>query len=257
MTDRVARGLLLALVIGAAACGDPTAAPPADATGVTDGAVDAAIDAAPTTGAYFLYERFDAMATGAPPNGDWTAAATNGAVVVREVPFAADKSVAIDKAAGAGTSTLARTFPAQSGRVVFEAKVRAAQTAGFKAIPYIYDAAGNAVASVSFQDGSIETHGGATRTVLAPFVANVWYRVRVVVDTDRGTFDVYLDGVRKVHDLALRTPSATVDELRYYVDGDGEGALAVDNIKIYREADFIGAPTARSCSPAARSSPGR
>ena len=77
------------------------------------------------------------MPTGAAPTGAWT---IDGAVVVREVPFAADKSAEISKPGGAGTASLAATFAEQRGRVVFEAKVLARETAGFKAIPYIYDA---------------------------------------------------------------------------------------------------------------------
>jgi hypothetical protein len=189
-------------------------------------------------GGYVLYERFDAMATDATPGAPWT---TAGSVSVREVPFAADKSAQIAKPAMPGTASLSTTFAAQSGRVVFEGKVLARETAGFKAIPYIYNASGDAVASVSFQDGNIQTHVGNTTTVVQPFIANEWYRVRVVVDTGAGVFDLFVDGVRKLHAQALRTPTAAVDRLAYYVDGAAAGTLLVDNVKVYNEAVFIGA----------------
>jgi Glycosyl hydrolases family 28 len=211
--------------------------PDAGANG--DAAVDAATDAGgrSQTGAFILYEKFNAMATGAAPTGSWTSA---GSVIVREVPFAADKSAEIGKPAGAGTASLSTTFPDQSGRVVFEAKVLARETAGFKAIPYIYDSAGEAVASVSFQDGNVQAHVGATTTTVMPFVANTWYRVRVVVDTGRGTFDLFVDGVRKLTAQPLRTPASAVGKLAYYLDGAGAGTLVVDNIKVYNEATYIG-----------------
>jgi hypothetical protein len=190
-------------------------------------------------GAYLLYERFDEFATGAPPAGPWT---TSGAVAVREVPFAVDKSAEIAKPTGAGTASLGTTFPDQHGRIVVEAKVLARETAGFKAIPYIYDASGNTVASVSFQDGNIQAHVGATTTTVQPFVANTFYRVRVVVDTDAQVFDLYVDGIGVAIAQALRTPSDSVDRLSYYVDGDGAGTLVVDNVKVYVESSFIGAP---------------
>ena len=171
-------------------------------------------DAGGESSRYLIYERFDAMSTGSTPAG-WT---TEGGLV-REVPFAADKSVELHKTTGAGTATLGTTFAPQSGHVVFEAKVLARETAGFKAIPYIYDAAETAVASVSFQDGSIEAHVGDTKVIVQPFVANLWYRVRVVVDTDHGVFDLFVDGVRKLHDQALRSASTAVTRLGYYLDG--------------------------------------
>ena len=200
-------------------------------------------DGAPAPGAYVLHETFDAMTTGAAPAAPWTTDETNGgAVSVTETPFAADKSVSLTKPAGTGESALSTTFPAQSGRVVFEAKVLTRESAGFKAIPYLYDAAGNAVASVSFQDGSIQTHVGSTITTVQSFVAGEWYRVRVVVDTGAGTFDLYIDGERVLAAQALRTASASVASLSYYLDSASTGTLLVDNVKVYTEAAFIGAP---------------
>jgi hypothetical protein len=228
----------------------------ADAAGLThDGAgesgSDAPLDSArdgteggtDTTGTYVLYEKFNELATGGGPALPW---ATSGSVLVEEVPFAADKSVAITKPTTTAdlNASLSTTFPSQSGRVVFEAKVMARETAGFKAIPYIYDGNGNAVASVSFQDGAIQTHIGNTITNVQSFVAGAWYRVRVVVDTGAETFDLYIDGVRTQRGAALRTPASSVAEVRFYVDGTGSGGLQVDNVKIYNEATFIGAPPA-------------
>ncbi len=231
------------LVLGFVACtaSKPPVSPGQDA-GVTDATADAGADAG-VASAYLIYERFDAMTTATAPTGLWTSRATNGgAVLVREVPFAADKSAEIAKPAGTGATTLATTFAAQSGRVVFEAKVLARETAGFKAIPYIYDASGTAIASVSFQDGNVQAHVGATTMTLQPFVANTWYRVRVVVDTGAGAFDLYIDGVRLLQAQTLRAPASAVEKLAYYVDGAGPGTLVVDNIKVYNEATLIGPP---------------
>ena len=51
------------------------------------------------------------------------------------------------------------------------------------------------------------------------FVANVWYRVRVIVDTNAGTFDLFVDGVRMANAQPLRQAASAVTQLRYYVDG--------------------------------------
>ena len=231
---------ILACSVAAACTSMKAPAGPMDAR--IDGPGDAPSDAGSSAGAYVLFETFNAMTTGAAPAGAFTSAATNGSVVVREVPFAADKSVEIAKQASAGTSSLSASLAELHGRVVFEAKVLARETVGFKAIPYIYDSAGDAVASVSFQDGNIQAHVGAPITTVQEFVAIVWYRVRVVVDTDQGTFDLYVEGVRMELAQSLRTPAASVDKLTYYVDGTGAGTLVVDNVKVYTEAGFIGAP---------------
>ena len=111
-------------------------AAPVDGASTQDGAGSA------STGVYVIDETFNEMTTGAVPNSPWTIESSSaGSVAVREVPFAVDKSIEIAKPDASGTSSLAVAFAAQSGRVVFEAKVKALETAGFKAIPYIYDAA--------------------------------------------------------------------------------------------------------------------
>jgi hypothetical protein len=224
------RLLVLALVGACSHHGSPKS--PSDG-GPTDGAGagDAGVS---TIGQYLLYERFDEFATGAAPAAPWT---TQGAATVREFPFAADKSCEL-----AGASRLTTSFAPQHGRVVFEAKVLARDTAGFKAIPYVYDASGAAVASIAFQDGNVIAHVGGATQIVQPFVANVWYRVRVVVDTDAHAFDLYIDGIRVLTAQALRAPSDAVAQLAYYIDGTSPGTLVVDNVKVYVEASFIGAP---------------
>jgi len=82
-------------------------------------------DTGPEVGLYIRHEKFDAMPTGAMPGDPWT---SDGGVAVREVPFAADKSAELAKPAGAGVASLATMFGAQSGRIVFEAKVLARDT---------------------------------------------------------------------------------------------------------------------------------
>jgi hypothetical protein len=226
--------LVFASLPALAACGPAGGSVASSSQSVTSG---------PSAGAYVVNETFNEMTTGAAPGTPWSIAASPaGAVTVEEVPFAADKSVEIAKPDATGTSSLARELGAQNGRVVFEAKVKAAETAGFKAIPYIYDASGNPVASVSFQEGNIQAWIGGTNTVIQSFDANVWYRVRVVVDTDAGAFDLYVDGVRKEHAVALRTNAGSVDHFRYFMDGANTGTLYVDNVKVYTEAGYIGAP---------------
>ena len=52
------------------------------------------------------------------------ATSTAGAAAVRELPFAADKSVELDKPDASGTTSLAIAFAPQHGRVVFDSERR-------------------------------------------------------------------------------------------------------------------------------------
>src|SRR5439155_26645693 len=76
-------------------------------------------------GTYLLNEKFNDMTTNGAPTNGWTSFATNGGTVqVRELPFAADKSVRIEKTnLTTNASGISRTLPAYSGKVAFEAKI--------------------------------------------------------------------------------------------------------------------------------------
>ena len=213
-----------------------------DAADGPDGAPAPGTDGGASTGTYVLHQTFNTMTTGAAPDAPWTSPVSGGGTVeVVETPFAADKSVTVSAPVAGAAAALAVSFPVQHGRVTFEAKVLARESAGFKAIPYIYDTAGNAVASVSFQDGNIQAHVGGEIVTVQSFIAGEWYRVRVVVDTEAGTFDLYIDGVRAALAQPLRMPSVVVASLGYFVNGSGPSTLLVDNVKVYTEAAFIGA----------------
>ncbi|HEY1548142.1 MAG TPA: glycosyl hydrolase family 28 protein [Kofleriaceae bacterium] len=229
------------IAIAAAACTHSHAPSNAstDASSADAAVNDAAGSAIAPSRVTLVDESFDEMAIAGAPDAPWT---TLGSATVQAPVFATDHSVELAKLDATGTTSLAIAIAPQSGRIAFQASVLARETAGFKAIPYIYDSAGNAVASIAFQDGNIEAHIGAVTTTIQPFAANVWYRVRVLVDTTRGVFDLYVDGVRKEHDVALRTASANVASMSFYMDGANTGTLVVDNALVYNEADYIGAP---------------
>lgn len=189
-----------------------------------------------------LADRFDTLATDATPASPWTVVSTGGgSVSVKTVPFADDKSVRVQKLNPSGTSSLATTFADQSGRVVFEADVMARETAGARALPYIYNSGGTTVASVLFEDGNIKAYVGGTKTTVQAFEPDVWYRVRVVVDTGTDEFDLYVDGVRKMNDQPLRAATASVNKVSFFMDGTNTGTFYVDGVRIYNEATFIGA----------------
>jgi polygalacturonase len=196
---------------------------------------------ATATGTYLLNENFNTMVTDTAPTG-WTSFATSGSVLVKEVPFAADKSVRIQKLSSATSdaSGISRTFADQSGKVVFEAKVLMRETAGYKAAPYIYTSTGVAVVSVGFSDGNIISYVGSTSTIIQPFSINDWYMIRVVINTNTNTYDLFIDGVRKLNNAAVRNSAASLGKLSFYMDGTNTGTMYVDNVKMWELGSFIG-----------------
>jgi hypothetical protein len=198
-------------------------------------------------GTYILNETFNGMTTDAAPV-NWTTVATSGSVVVRELPFAEDKSVRIQKLANSGESSLTRTFPNQSGKVAFEAKILMRESAPFHAAPYIYDGNGVAVVSVGFSNGNIVAFDKASNAfaIIQTFAINQWYMIRVVIDTAANTYDLYIDGVRKLTGFPVRNnpTGGTLGQVKFYMDSTNIGTMYVDRVKIFELGSFIGsAPT--------------
>ncbi len=199
-------------------------------------------------GTYLLNENFNGMVTNAAPTGGWTSVATSASVQVRDVPFAQDKSVRIEKSANTGESTISRSFTPQGGKVAFEAKVLMRESTPFHAVPYIYDGNGVAVVSIGFSNGNIVAYDKASSSFanIQGFSTNDWYLVRVVINTATNTYDLFIDGVRKLNNSPVRNnpTGGTLGQLKFYMDGGNIGTMYVDNVKIWELDDFIGSPPA-------------
>jgi len=196
-------------------------------------------------GTYLLNENFNNMTTDAAP-ANWTSVATSGSVVVRELPFAQDKSVRIQKLANSGESSLARAFPSQSGQVAFEAKILMRESAPFHAAPYIYDGNGVVVVSVGFSNGNIVAFDKASNAFanIQTFTTSNWYMIRVVINTATNTYDLFIDGVRKLTNSPVRNnpTGGTLGQVKFYMDGTNIGTMYVDRVKIFELGSFIGSP---------------
>lgn len=206
-------------------------------------------ESATAAGTYLLNEKFNDMATNAAPTGGWTSVATSGSVQIREYPFAADKSCRIEKTnTTTGESSLARTFAPQSGRVTIEAKVMTRATTGFKACPYVYDGNNTAVVSIGLSNGNIVAYDKASSSFqnIQPFVPNDWFMIRVVINTSTNTYDLFIDGVRKLNNAPVRNIPAggTLGQFKFYMDQTNSGILYVDNVKMWELGGFIGSPPA-------------
>jgi hypothetical protein len=187
-------------------------------------------------------EDFNALPTGSRPAG-WTIHGFAGTVGVAEVPFAADKSLGISSASGAGGASAAISFAPSSGRVVVEAKVKATTTAGQAGLPVVLGADGaTPIVTVAFDGGNITSSTGSAQKTIQTFEAATWYIVRVVVDTTAQAYDLYVDGTRVLTGAALQARSASVGGVTFGVSGAATTTSFVDNVRIYELGAFIGPP---------------
>src|SRR5207244_6617900 len=118
--------------------------------------------------------------------------------------------------------------------VAFEAKLMTRATTGFKACPYIYDGNGAVVVSIALNGGNIQAYDKASSSfqTIQTFVANDWYMIRVVINTAANTYDLFIDGVRKLNNVAVRNNPAggALGQLKFYMDGNNTGIMYVDNV---------------------------
>ncbi len=68
--------------------------------------------------------------------------------------------------------------------------------------------------------------------------------VRIVVDTNANTFDLFIDGVRKLQNEPVRNnpTGGTLGQVKFFVDGSNTGIMYVDNVKIWEMGSFVGTP---------------
>jgi len=191
------------------------------------------------------------MTTNAAPTNGWLSSAPSGSVQVREYPFTQDKSVRIEKTNASTLATsLSRTLPGYSGKVAFEAKVLMRESAPFHVCPYIYDSSGtNPVVSIGFSNGNIVAFDKPSNSFqnIQPFNTNDWYMIRVVINTSTNTYDLFIDGVRKLSNAAVRNNASSLGKLLFHMDGSNVGTFYVDKVKIWELGDFIGSPPAPIC----------
>jgi polygalacturonase len=192
-------------------------------------------------GAFVVNESFNTLPTGAEPDG-WTIHGLPQTVAVAEVPFAANKSVALSTAGASGSATATIGFAPLSGRVVVEAKVKAMTAAGHAYLPAVLGADGvTPVVRVSFDGGDITSSPAGTPGPVQTFDAGTWYIVRVVVDTTASTYDLYIDGARVLAGAALQVKSPSVAGVTFAVSGDASSSY-VDDVRVYELGAFIGPP---------------
>jgi hypothetical protein len=96
----------------------------------------------------------------------------------------------------------------------------------------IDNSAGAELLQIGFNSGGeIYANDGATWSPFMSYAVNQWYDLRVVLNTVSDRYDLYVNGIRKVHNAKLE--SAT-DDVGFIKFGSGEAAAGTyyfDNVK--------------------------
>ena len=178
-------------------------------------------------------------------SGDFSAGgwATSGSASISgENPYSGNYCVK-----GPGTWSVAKTFsPIQESLIVVEYAMKASQTSSNSCILYIKDANGNSGPNVFFRHtGYIVAYNGSgysDQINLMPYEANTWYHVKIVIDMQARTYDVYIDGALKADDFRFQSSDFGAPQDFWWGSGETWGVGWLDEVRIYAGTSAVENP---------------
>lgn len=188
-----------------------------------------------TEGSLRYDENFNSMTTGNAPAG-WTIDNANGdgTVNVQDIPSSTDKSMVLTKSSIASDKYLiaSRKFtPITKGTV--EVRAKASQTNAF-VWPIALKAGPTTAIEIRFNNnGQIHyNNSSGIFTNIQAYTAGTWYDFKVEFNTETDTYDLYIDSVKKLSNVAFAQPSGSIDMLKTQIYRQSTGTGNFDNIKI-------------------------
>ncbi|MHA6485017.1 Ig-like domain-containing protein [Paenibacillus sp. strain BS8-2] len=160
----------------------------------------------------------------------------NYSAEVAEIPDAVNKSLFIERTAANTTSSYANYTLQEADyaeKAIVEVRAKAMQSNVIAYIP-VLRGADNLLTQVAFHsDGTIKAFRPAGWFTVASYQTDVWYDIRIDIDAESQTFDVYVDGTLAVDGETFRTNQPYLRQLQFGLQGGtNTGSLAIDEIKV-------------------------
>ncbi|MCR8633190.1 S-layer homology domain-containing protein [Paenibacillus radicis (ex Xue et al. 2023)] len=190
----------------------------------------------PAASGFIVDDDFNGAATGRVPAG-WTSTnAGSGTVAVAEVPSPADKSLSLNVKSKSDAAEADNIFPGITGKVAIEARIMT-NGAQFSVSPYIYNNKDKAVMKFGLRNGYFVAIGASQQINTQPFVPNQWYNIKIIVNTNANTYDLWIDGAQQTVDRSdLVTPfdgTTNITRVMFKADNSDVSTSYVDNVKVY------------------------
>ena|GEM_PF-1645960 len=199
---------------------------------------------------YAVNERFLSTIPGLLPNG-WTAVKQGGTIAVEQIVNTGSvvdiHSLRMDASLATGSMTLSKSFPEQSGKLVFEWKTL---------IPAHKDGLSLDLKSGSDQIVHLTTSNGQfayedAQNQLIPFYAfreNLWYHIKIELDLASDTISIGINGKPHVVNEAIAPVTGALDQVLFSTDAVHKGSMLLDDILLYEKLpeplDYVPAPVA-------------
>ena len=185
-------------------------------------------------------EHFDSTAAGSEPQG-WAIASTGGQATVIELAGAMnDRDLELN--GGTDSLTAALTFEPQEGLVYAEFRMRAERAAEPLYVNLNGSGSENESVQISFNgQGRITASDGNSTQYMQGYTLNVWYKVKLLIDTETGVYDIYIDEARKGSRLSLAEPVGSIGEIEYVAGSNGK--FYIDDVLLGIADSMEPAPT--------------
>ncbi|MBQ7309667.1 MAG: hypothetical protein IJW87_05760 [Clostridia bacterium] len=165
----------------------------------------------------------------------------NAKAELAPLPFESDKSFSLSSA-DENDASAEFLFPSISGIVTVETKVHA-DDEKFVIAPMITDKDGKVAMRVAFYKNCVYATAGDKWVELYEglvdwqyYPAGNWYQVKVTLDTEKGTYDLMVDGAVRAKDFPLTEKIGEASRIVYSAEAGTR--LLVNRIRIYDAADF-------------------
>lgn len=196
-------------------------------------------DVSTPQGKYIIDDNFNKSMTGSFPD-DWIL--SKGKAVITEIPFPSDKSIRIETDTVTSSSHCHKDIPSLKGHITIELKTKTHTTSGTKYIPCIYDADKGRALAIAFHDGNIAVFGENEMKPIQAFKPDVWYIIRIVINTETKTFDLYVDGIKKLSKEKFQNPVDEISNITCTIENSNHDFLFIDNFRVFTHESLIGSP---------------
>lgn len=184
---------------------------------------------------YIINERFISSVDNIP--GDWTAVAAGGIISVEDMHAASKPDIyglKMDASNATGNMEFLKRIPAQTGTIVLEYKALYPEKTDGIACEFL---SGDATVFKMVTSGGnfcfIDEEGNIIPVY--EYIKNLWYSIKLKIDTEAGKADIYINGKLKYEDASFASEVEGIDGIRFSVDSGNKGMVKLDDILVYHD----------------------
>lgn len=182
-------------------------------------------------GMTLLDENFNTMTAGTAPQG-WTINnSANSSATVVNTPSTTNRSLRITDTNTAGASFAQYNIPVQQG--VVEVEWKQMHNSLFSYAKFGVKSGGTYAAELfTTSAGLVYRNAAGTDVLVQALSANTWYTVKLVMNPQTDTADIYVNGQPKAANAPFRTAVSSFNQVEFAGGWGSTGTIFIDDVKV-------------------------